>query len=154
MIPAALAATGLLVGCGSSSSQNTPKPGTYRGTTSQNEPLTLTVAADGKSLSDLRLQAKYTCPAGSTAVDGVPRSPGGSVPLSHSSFAGGFTAQGTTYRLAGSYNAGTFTGTLSGSLPALGGTGTCSSGNAITEPVSYVVTYAGKSHKVTVAPAS
>ena len=126
----ALTGCSLIAACGSSAKSASPGPGVYRGTTSQGQPLTLTVSPDGKSLASIEVQAKYTCPAGATAVDGIPRSPGGAVPLANgNSFSGSFTARGTSYQLSGSYRSGTFSGTLSASFPALTGSGSCTSGS-------------------------
>ncbi len=118
-----------LAGCGgSSASSSSPYPGSYSGTTAQGDPIELTVATDRSSLSTLSVQARYACPLKATAADSGARTPGGPVPLKHGSFSGLFTAQGTTYRVAGTYRAGAFTGTLAASFPADAGSGTCASG--------------------------
>ncbi len=127
----------LVAGCGSSSHSG-PASGSYGGTTSQGEPLTLAVASDGKSLTQLRVQARYTCPGNATAADGAPRGPSGNVPLSGDSFSGTFSVRGTSYQLVGTYKAGAFSGTLSASFPALTGSGSCTSGT-----VSWRATHGG-----------
>lgn len=109
-----------------------PPAGRYTGKTSQGRPITLIVAAGGRSLSYLGVEADWRCTNGETAQDTAPHSPSGPVPLKNGAFKGSFTVTASaarpTYHLLASYTNGAFAGTLLVTARPRAGTGTCSSG--------------------------